>query len=100
MDPRVPRVVDTAPARILRESITHVLKHGGRGTVEISIHIRPDSATMTIRSPLPPRVRREEFLSGGYGIMRMTACARQLGGKLHSGPIDDEWRGEAHLPLG
>ena len=90
-DPRIPRVVDAALARIVRESVTNVLKHGGRGDVDIAIDVSSDGVRMTVRSPMATATRRDEIPSGGYGITRMTARARQLGGELEARQVDDAW---------
>ncbi|MFE6736344.1 sensor histidine kinase [Microbacterium sp. NPDC057650] len=99
-DPRIPRVIDAALARIMRESITNVLKHGGRGAVDVAISIQQDAVTMSVRSPMTTRARRAEIPSGGYGIVRMTARASQLGGELTAGRVGDAWAVAARFPLG
>lgn len=90
-DARIPRMIDAALARVVRESITNVLKHGGRGGVDVAIAVQSDGVRMTIRSPMSVGARRDEIPSGGYGIMRMTARAQQLGGELQASQVDDRW---------
>lgn len=64
-DPGIPRTLDAALARIVRESITNVRKHGGPGTVEISLRISTESVIMTIKNPLAAGGRRADVPSGG-----------------------------------
>lgn len=99
-DPRVPRVINAALARIMRESITNVLKHGGHGTVDVAITVQSGTVMMSVRSPMAPHTRRDEIPSGGYGITRMTARARQFGGDLTAGRFEDEWVVSTTFPLG
>lgn len=98
-DERVPRLLDGALARIVRESVTNVLKHGGRGTVEVTLRVTTGTVTMSIRSPLAARARRDDLPSGGYGIMRMTARAKQLGGELNAGARNGMWTVEVRFPI-
>jgi len=98
-DPRVPRVIDAALARIARESITNVLKHGGRGAVEITVRVSSGTVRMSVRSPLATKGPREALPSGGYGIMRMTARAQQLGGELTVRSEHHAWILEVQFPL-
>ncbi|PRB05883.1 hypothetical protein CQ044_09740 [Microbacterium sp. MYb64] len=98
-DPRVPRVIDAALARIARESITNVLKHGGRGAVEVTVRVTSGTVRMSVRSPLATKAARDVLPSGGYGIMRMTARAHQLGGELTVGSVHKAWVLEVQFPL-
>lgn len=98
-DPRIPRVIDAALARIARESITNVLKHGGRGAVEIAVRVSSGTVRMSVRSPLAAKGSREALPSGGYGIMRMTARAQQLGGELTVRSEHHAWILEVQFPL-
>lgn len=95
----VPRLIDAALARIVRESITNVLKHGGRGCVEVVLQTSASTVTLMITNPLNNRGRRGELPSGGYGITRMNARARQLGGSLDAGVRNGLWATEVSLPL-
>jgi len=98
-DPRVPRVIDAALARIARESITNVLKHGGRGSVEIAVRVTSGTVRMSVRNPLATKASRDALPSGGYGIMRMTARAQQLGGELTVRSEHKAWILEVQFPL-
>lgn len=98
-DARIPRVLDHALARILRESITNILKHGQRGPVDINIAVTRHSVRMTVSSPFATARRRSEFPSGGYGLVRMTARARELGGEFTATPGAGSWIVAVSFPL-
>jgi signal transduction histidine kinase len=98
-DRRVPRVIDAALARIARESITNVLKHGDRGAVEVTLRVASGTVRMSVRNPLATKPSRDALPSGGYGIMRMTARAQQLGGELTVRSENKAWVLEVQFPL-
>jgi signal transduction histidine kinase len=96
---RMPRMVDVALARILRESTTNILKHGEPGPVHMIIRVAQSSAMMTIRNQYHPTKRISDLPSGGHGITRMAARANQLGGDFHTNDNGTEWAVFVQLPL-
>jgi signal transduction histidine kinase len=95
----LPPDVDMAFARILRESVTNVLKHGGRGRVDIDFEARPELARLVVRSPLAGP-RRRVLPSGGTGLVRMRQRVVDLGGQFEAGVQDGVWRVTIQVPLG
>ena len=95
----LPRVLDRAMARIVRESMTNALKYGAAGEVRLTIAAEGEAVTMGITSPLPTGGRQTELPSGGYGIVRMKARASQLGGELEAAPSGPYWRVQARFPI-
>ena len=94
----LPVSVDLAAYRILQESLTNALKHGG-GRAEVEHPLR--SATVVrldVRSDLG---RAGSAVPGsGAGIIGMRERAELLGGRLTAGPEDGRWRVRAELPTG
>ncbi len=91
--------IDLALARMLRESVTNVLKHGGRGRVDLAFDARQDQVTLVVRSSLAG-ARRRVLPSGGTGLARMRQRVLDLGGHFDAGPQDGAWRLAIHIPLG
>lgn len=95
----LPHDIEVAFARTLRESVTNVLKHGGRGRVDLEFDARPDLAMLVVRSPLAGP-RRPVLPSGGTGLIRMRQQVVDLGGHLDAGVQDGLWRVAIHVPFG
>ncbi|MCJ1708562.1 sensor histidine kinase [Microbacterium sp. VKM Ac-2923] len=94
----LPRVVERTIARVLRESTTNVLKHGGRGDVRIAFHADDDAATLTLRNGLGGE-RTAGLPSGGYGTVRMAERARRLDGTFTAGMDGGDWLVTLRIPL-
>lgn len=98
-DARLPRMVQTAFARALREAATNILKHADAGPVRIRLSATDQQATLHVTNRLPDRARAAAFDSGGHGTLRQGARARALGGTFHAGPAGDEWHMSLSCPL-
>ncbi|GAA2875373.1 histidine kinase [Streptosporangium fragile] len=92
----LPASVDLAGYRIVQESLTNALKHGGKAA-DVVIGYRPGLVTRVVDNPvsgagrgLPP--------GAGTGIVGMRERAALVGGLLEAGPHDDGWRVRAELP--
>ncbi len=95
----LPRVVERTLARVLRESTTNVLKHGGGGDVRIGFRVDDDAATLTLRNSLGGE-RVAGLPSGGYGTVRMAERARRLDGTFTAGRDGGDWLVTVRIPLG
>ncbi len=88
--------------RILQESLTNALKHGGRASaVDIDLDWRGDQLLLRVASrPLPERADGVPAPTGaGFGIASMQARARMAGGWLTAAPDEDAFLVTAVLPL-
>lgn len=82
----LPSVIDVAAARIIRESLTNVIRHapGAEGTV--TIRYTPNSVDFTIDNTRPTSTAARAGTHGGNGIIGMRERAHALGGALTAGP--------------
>lgn len=101
LDTRIPRLVGNALARILRESVTNILKHGVPGLCRLTLTVRGASVTLQVHSAAEPvgQTRITDIPSGGYGTMRMSERSQRLGGTFESAATDEGWLVTATLPL-
>ncbi|MBB2914826.1 signal transduction histidine kinase [Streptosporangium becharense] len=91
----LPAPVDLAGYRIVQESLTNALKHGGKAA-DIVIGYRPELVTLTVDNPVDGAQRG--LPGAGTGIIGMRERATLVGGVLDAGPHDDGWRVRAELP--
>lgn len=97
-DERLTRTGEIIFARVVRESVTNILKHAGPGTVAIRLLFADDSAWLTIESPLPATPRRD-LPSSRTGLGRMAERVLSASGDFHAGEEDSRWRVSARLPV-
>ncbi|MET9063694.1 sensor histidine kinase [Streptosporangium sandarakinum] len=105
----LPVPVDLAGYRIIQESLTNVLKHGGKAA-DVVVGYRPGAVTLTVDNPLGDAGRRhsgadtgastgtDAVMSAGAGIIGMRERVALVGGELDAGPYGDGWRVRALLP--
>ncbi|OIJ24032.1 hypothetical protein UG56_024910 [Nocardioides luteus] len=101
-DLALPVAVDHAVYRIVRESLTNVLKHGGGTTrlrlvpgdaLEVEVSDEGDHGSEGgAKEPAPEA-------GTGTGLISMRERAEALGGTFAAGPDGTGWRVRAHLPL-
>ncbi|MER7006230.1 histidine kinase [Dactylosporangium sp. NPDC000555] len=88
--------VDLAAYRIVQESLTNVLRHGGCDRAEVTVRYQPGSVTITVANP-----RTGATISGaGSGIAGMRARVEALGGEFTAGPVAERFEVHARLPIG
>jgi len=90
----VPVSVDLAAYRIVQESLTNALKHGGDGPVVVEVDCAPPAVGIRVTSGLLPG----RSVGEGAGLVGMRERAALLGGTLTAGPREERWLVEAHLP--
>jgi signal transduction histidine kinase len=95
----LPATVDLAAYRILQESLTNAIKHGGHAPVTVSV--RTDAGALEVdvtnRSGAGPHAHAA---GSGHGIQGMRERAAALGGSLDAGPTPDGgFRVHARLPI-
>jgi signal transduction histidine kinase len=94
----VPDDCGRAVYRIVQESLTNVLKHGGPGaSADVVVAVAAAvQVTVTDRGG----ARTAAPAGGGAGLVGMRERVSVLGGELEAGPtVDGGWRVRAHLPL-
>ncbi len=95
---RLPAVVDVAAARIVRESLTNVVRHAPGANVLVTLHYAKDRLQLTVDNT-PPGQPPTLAAPGGHGITGMTERAQALGGQLSAEPkADGGFRVKARLP--
>jgi signal transduction histidine kinase len=91
----LPAAVDLAGYRIVQESLTNALKHGGR-TAEAVIDYRPGEVVLTVDNPVDGTGPR--LPGAGAGLIGMRERAALVGGRVEAGPHGGGWRVRAALP--
>lgn len=97
-DAQIPRNAQIVLARILRETVTNILKYAGPGEVRIFVGDFQDGVTLRISNPLPDQPRND-LLSTGTGLNRMAERVLGVRGQFRAGPAGDTWEVEAKLPF-
>ncbi|WP_433248704.1 sensor histidine kinase [Streptosporangium sp. CA-135522] len=93
----LPASVDLAGYRIVQESLTNALKHGGK-VADLVIGYRPGLVTLTVDNPIDaPGLG---LPGAGAGIIGMRERTALVDGVFDAGPHDDGWRVRAELPTG
>lgn len=99
--PDLPAAVELAAYRIVQESLTNALKHGGPGRAEVLLAYRSRDVLVEVFSPMPGGDRAGPRLPGsGSGLVGMRERAAMLDGAFAAGPDGDRWRVRAELPVG
>ncbi|WP_395106325.1 sensor histidine kinase [Actinomadura sp. SCN-SB] len=96
--PELPAAVELAAYRIVQESLTNALKHGGRGTALVRVAFCPGRVVVEVTSPLGPDGAR--LPGAGAGLIGMRERAAMVDGTFEAGPEGGEWRVRAELPTG
>ncbi|WP_309065890.1 sensor histidine kinase [Microbacterium sp.] len=97
-DERLTRAGEIIFARVVRESVTNILKYAGGGAIGIRLRIEDDAAHLTIDSPLPTTPRKE-LSSSRTGLGRMAERVLGASGDFSAGEVDGRWRVSARLPV-
>lgn len=95
---RLDPAVELAAYRIVQESLTNVLKHGGP-RAHVQLTYRTDELDIEITDP-GGRSAAPSLDSGGHGLSGLRERAHLVGGRFASGPTaDGGFRAQATLPL-
>ncbi|GAA3977916.1 histidine kinase [Actinomadura viridis] len=95
--PELPAAVELAAYRIVQESLTNALKHGGAGRVRVGVRYLRDRVAIEVRSPLGEDGSR--LPGSGAGLIGMRERAAMLDGTFAAGPDGGAWRVRAELPV-
>ncbi len=92
--------VGLAAYRVVQESLTNAMKHGGRGaTVDVFQNWRPDRLRLQVRSRRGHDSTSIGSLGGGSGLHGLRERVELIGGSFQSGWVADEFVATAVLPL-
>jgi len=94
-----PAAVQLAVYRILQEALTNALRHGGGGTVQVSLSWHPDRVTLQVHNPLPGTPSPDDTVRG-HGLIGMRERALLVGGALEAHPEAGAFVVRATLPIG
>ncbi|MFE6176686.1 sensor histidine kinase [Streptomyces sp. NPDC056464] len=92
----VPGPVSREGYRILQESLTNVLRHGGSVPAAVRIAVVDGTLTLEIRNPLTAEIPGPGRGSGLRGIRERAAL---LGGHARTGPDEGDWQVHVELPM-
>ncbi|MEU8755060.1 sensor histidine kinase [Streptomyces chartreusis] len=92
----VPGPVSREGYRILQESLTNVLRHGGAVPARVRIGVADGTLTLDIRNPLTAEIPGPGRGSGLRGIRERAAL---LGGHALTGPAEGDWQVHVELPV-
>jgi signal transduction histidine kinase len=98
-EPRpLPQPVDLSGYRIVQESLTNVLRHGGADRATVTVRYQPKAVEIVVSNRV---VARPSGRGGGSGIPGMRQRALDLGGDFEAGPTaDGRFEVTASLPIG
>ncbi|MBL7261616.1 two-component sensor histidine kinase [Actinoplanes sp. LDG1-01] len=94
----LPIAVDMAAYRIVQESLTNAVKHGG-DAVTLEIAYGPDDLSLTVSNPVGANPAQPADGSGS-GLIGMRERASLLGGTFDAGAVDGDFRVRVGLPAG
>ncbi|MER5334230.1 histidine kinase [Micromonospora sp. NPDC002717] len=97
---RVPLVVGTTAARVVREALTNTLKHAGPGAIaSVDVRVVDGALLLEVLDSGPVR-RRPVLPASGYGLNGMRERVGLLRGTLAATATDGGgWRVRARLPI-
>ncbi|PZG00092.1 sensor histidine kinase [Micromonospora deserti] len=95
-EPRgLPVGVDLTAYRIVQESLTNALKHGG-GEADLVVAYEPAGVTVTVENPVA--AGRSPLTGAGAGLIGMRERTMLVNGVFSAGRADGRWRVRAELP--
>jgi signal transduction histidine kinase len=82
----VPSSVSCSGYRVVQESLTNVLKHAGRASVELTVTVEADGARIEVLDDGRGAASRPDGHPEGYGLRGMRERVEVFGGTLQCGP--------------
>jgi signal transduction histidine kinase len=100
-EPRsLPAGLDLAAYRVLQESLTNVLKHGGSAPTEVLVRWGDEELELAVADRGPGPGAGGDGVIGGHGLVGMAERMRLYGGELHTGRRDGGgFEVRARIPL-
>ena len=98
-DHQPPAVVAASAHRIVQESLTNAIKHGGTGvTIDVELTCSPTALDIVITNSVTPNHDTSPTDVDGTGLAGMAERATVLGGTLHAHRSDNRFIVTATLP--
>jgi len=98
---RVPATVSREAYRLLQESLTNTLKHGGTDGIRLYVAALGDRLRMELTNPLRATAPVARANRPGHGLEGLGERVHLLRGELSAGPTGDgRWQVAVDLPLG
>lgn len=102
----MPRASSAVLEHVVTESVTNIIKHGGRGGGEVRITVSEDADRdvitiwSSVRAPMiaTPAPTPYDFPAGGTGLRRLSDLLTPSGGTLSAGPAGRGWSVTASIP--
>nr|BFE29974.1 histidine kinase [Actinomadura rugatobispora] len=91
--------VETAACRIIRESLTNVLRYACGAAVDIIIAYLPNRLEIIVENDLAAANPDLALGGSGFGLVSMGERAARVGGRCTARRRGDRWRVHAVLPL-
>lgn len=87
--------------RVVQEALTNALKHAGRGSALVTLHVGDDSADVRIVNRASGQPVEPSWLVGaGHDLVGMAERVNDHGGTLQSGELcEGEFEVHAHVPF-
>jgi len=96
-----PAFITGGAYRIVQESLTNAIKHGGPDvTIVVNIECNPTHLDISVTNTTTSTDRPSSTLMSGAGIVGMVERATVLGGTLDARQVDDHFVVDATLPTG
>ena len=100
-DHTLPAVVASGAHRIVQESLTNAIKHGGPNvTIEVELACGPTNLEIVVINSLAPSAKRLPHDADGAGLTGMAERAAILGGTFDARQSDNRHIVRATLPTG
>ncbi len=96
--PVLPAMVSSTVYRVAAEGLANAHRYAGTGDVLLVVASFHDSLEVTIGSRRPGALTRPRS-GGGRGIAGLRERVIALGGSVTAGPIGDQWRLRATIPV-
>jgi signal transduction histidine kinase len=90
--------VDLTAFRLVQESLTNALKHGGRGRARVVLRWSADVLEVEVANRIAAGPAAHGLAGGGQGLVGMRERVALCGGELRAGPIGRGFVVRARLP--
>ncbi len=100
LDCTPPALIGGGAYRIVQESLTNAIKHGGPAvSIEVRLDCSPNQLEIQVTNTVGTPSDTTDLHADGAGLIGMTERAAVLGGRLEVGPVADTFVVRAVLPM-